>query len=90
MKKLEEGVVVFNSTHDSIKAEKISMEKGFEAALVSTHPDISKGCGFMLKVNWNEFTDLVKTLEETEINYKALYYSKREGLKRSFEMLYEK
>lgn len=90
MKIVEEGVVVFNSTHDSIKAEKVSMEKGFEATLVSTHPDIDKGCGFMLKIDWNKFTDLVGNLEEAGIDYRALYYLKKEGFKKKFDLLYEK
>lgn len=85
----EEGLVVFNGTHISIKAENICKEKGLEVELVSTHPKISKGCGFMLKIEWEKFTELVKILETEKIEYKALYYSKREGLKREIEMLYE-
>ena len=46
---VEEGLVVFNSTHDSIKADNICLERELGASLIPTHPSIGVGCGFMLK-----------------------------------------
>ena len=42
---IEEGLVVFNSTHDSIKADNICAERKIDASLIPTHPSISAGCG---------------------------------------------
>ena len=42
---IEEGLVVFNSTHDAIKADDICATKDLGASLIPTHPSISAGCG---------------------------------------------
>lgn len=86
---IEEGLIVFNSTHDSIKADNLCLEKAVNASLIPTHPSISLGCGFMMKIEWNNFADLIRLLEEENIPYKALYYSKKKGIKREVILLYE-
>ena len=85
----EEGIVVFNNTHDAIKADNVCGFRKIDAALIPVHPSISLGCGFMLKTEWNNFSELVKVLDNENIDYKALYYSKKKGIKREVEMLYE-
>ena len=85
----EEGIVVFNNTHDAIKADNVCVFKKIDAGLIPVHPSISLGCGFMLKTEWNNFSELVKVLDNENIDYKALYYSKKKGIKREVEMLYE-
>lgn len=84
-----EGLIVFNSTHDSIKADNICLEKGVSASLIPTHPSITLGCGFMMKIEWNNFSDLIKLLEQSGVNYKGLYYSEKKGIKREIVKLYE-
>jgi hypothetical protein len=79
---IEEGLVVFNSTHDSIKADNICAERKIDASLIPTHPSISAGCGFMLKTAWGKFDSLVKMLVDEQIEYKGLYYSRKAGIKR--------
>ncbi|MBF0713344.1 DUF3343 domain-containing protein [Gemella sp. GH3] len=86
---IEEGLIVFNSTHDAIKVDNLCLEKGIDASLIPTHPGISLGCGFMMKIEWNKFADFVKFLEAEKIAYKALYYSKKIGIKRETALLYE-
>ena len=85
----EEGIVVFNNTHDAIKADNVCGIRKIDAGLIPVHPSISLGCGFMLKTEWNNFSELVKVLDNENIDYKALYYSKKKGIKREVEMLYE-
>ena len=85
----EEGIVVFNNTHDAIKADNVCGFKKIDAGLIPVHPSISLGCGFMLKTEGNNFSELVKVLDNENIDYKALYYSKKKGIKREVEMLYE-
>ena len=79
---IEEGLVVFNSTHDAIKADDICATKDLGASLIPTHPSISAGCGFMLKVAWEKFDGVVKVVIVEKIEYKGLYYSKKAGIKR--------
>ena len=61
---MEEGLIVFNSTHDSIKADNICSERKLAASLIPTHPSISVGCGFMLKTAWDNFDNIVRMLQE--------------------------
>lgn len=84
-----EGLVVFYGTHEAIKADNICQERNIEASLIPTHPSITFGCGFMLKSDWKNFSNLVKVLDEEEIKYKALYYSVKRGIRRETELLYE-
>ena len=86
---IDEGIVVFHNTHDAIKADNICDTEKIDAGLVPVHPLISLGCGFMLKTPWNNFSGLIETLEKEDVRYKALYYSRKTGIKREVELLYE-
>ena len=88
-KTIDEGIVVFHNTHDAIKADNICDTEKIDAGLVPVHPLISLGCGFMLKTPWNNFSDLIEVLEKEDVRYKALYYSRKTGIKREVELLYE-
>ena len=88
-KTIDEGIVVFHNTHDAIKADNICDTEKIDAGLVPVHPSISLGCGFMLKTPWNNFSRLIETLEKEDVRYKALYYSRKTGIKREVELLYE-
>ena len=88
-KTIDEGIVVFHNTHDAIKADNICDTEKIDAGLVPVHPSISLGCGFMLKISWNNFSDLIEVLEKKNVRYKALYYSKKTGIKREVELLYK-
>lgn len=88
-KTIDEGIVVFHNTHDAIKADNICDTQKINAGLVPVHPLISLGCGFMLKTPWNNFSRLIETLEKEDVRYKALYYSRKTGIKRKVELLYE-
>ena len=86
---IDEGRVVFHNTHDAIKADNICDTEKIDAGLVPVHPSISLGCGFMLKTPWNNFSSLIEMLEKEDVRYKALYYSRKTGIKREVELLYE-
>ena len=88
-KTIDEGIVVFHNTHDAIKADNICDTEKIDAGLVPVHPSISLGCGFMLKTPWNNFSGLIEMLEKEDVRYKALYYSRKTGIKREVELLYE-
>ena len=72
---IEEGLIVFFSTHDAIKSDNICQEKNFQAALIPTHPSISLGCGFTLKTKWEKFCDLIK--RKNKIQSTILFPKKR-------------
>ena len=88
-KTIDEGIVVFHNTHDAIKQIIYVILKRLMSGLVPVHPSISLGCGFMLKISWNNFSSLIELLEKENVRYKALYYSRKTGIKREVELLYE-
>ena len=69
--------------------ESIAGENEINAGLIPTHPSITLGCGFMMKTDWENFSDLVKILEEKEIRYRSLFYSIKIGIKRETKLLHE-
>ena len=87
MTTIEEGLIVFNSTHDSIKADDLCLKTNFEASLIPTHPQISLGCGFMLRTPYKNLEQLIALLKGENIEYKAVYYSKKIGIKRIIKLL---
>ena len=86
---IEEGLVVFFTTHEAIKSDDLLLKKNVEASLIPTHPSVSLGCGFMLKTSWQNFANVVKILDEEGVKYRALYYSTKEKIKRHTTLLYE-
>lgn len=86
---VEEGLIVFPSTHEAIKADDLCQSLGLQASLIPTHPSITLGCGFMMKTTWNYFSELLVALEKHNVAYKALYYSTKQGIKRNVITLYE-
>lgn len=85
----KEGIILFYNTHEAIRADKIIEGKNRNVSLIPTHPDISLGCGFMLKCPWEELEDVLIILNKEQIKYKSVYYSYIENIKRKFTLLYE-
>ena len=86
---LEEGLIVFYTTHDAIKSDDTLLKKNINASLIPTHPSVSLGCGFMLKTSWQNFANVIKVLDDENIEYRALYYSTKERITRKTTLLYE-
>lgn len=85
----EEVLFVFNNTHDSIKADNACLERKFEASLIPTHPSITQGCGFMMKVDKEKYKELLDIFKAEKIEYKAMYNSIKKGIKREITPFFE-
>lgn len=86
----KEGIVVFFNTHEAIKADNIMIKSNVNVNLISTSPQISLGCGFMLTYPWEYSETVINLLISNKIDYKALYYSEKEKGHRKITLLYEK
>ena len=83
--KMEYGLVVFDSTHEAIKAEIIVKNAKFHARIIGTPGEIVAGCGLSLRYDLKDSTNLRKLLSDEDINYKGFYHALRDGLKSSYK-----
>lgn len=78
------GVFSFSSSHYAIAAE-VAAKGSEEARLIPLPPEISAGCGLVLRVNENGIKNTAELLTEAEIPYEAIYTLKIEDKKRCAE-----
>lgn len=78
------AVFSFASSHFAIAAE-LAAKKCEDARLIPLPPEISAGCGLVLRVNENAITETVSILKDAEIPYEEIYKLKIEDKKRFAE-----
>lgn len=86
---VEEFIVIsFPSSHSAISAETAtaeSPEKIENTRLIPILPEISAGCGFVLKAQ-KELKDVIlKTLKENGIEYSKIYLIQKENGRKKIE-----
>ena len=83
------GVFSFSSSHHAIAAEAVTAsavsESLTEARLIPLPPEISAGCGLVLRVNEEGIKMASSLLTEAEIPYTGIYLLKIETNKRFVE-----
>ena len=83
------GVFSFSSSHHAIAAEAVTADavsgRLTEARLIPLPPEISAGCGLVLRVNEEGIKKASRLLSEAEIPYTGTYLLKIETNKRFVE-----
>lgn len=82
----EYGVVLFYSTHEAMKAEKLAKEAQLKVRIIPTPEKIHASCGFSLKYELTEEAQLCGLLLSAEVKAEGFYRVKREGLKTDYEL----
>lgn len=82
----EYGVVLFYSTHEAMKAEKLAKEAQLKVRIIPTPEKIHASCGFSLKYELMEETRLSTLLLQAGVKAEGFYHVKREGLKTDYEL----
>ncbi|EOH93132.1 DUF3343 domain-containing protein [Enterococcus pallens] len=82
----EYGVVLFYSTHEAMKAEKLAKEAQLNVRIIPTPEKIHASCGFSLKYELAEEAALCARLLQAEVQAEGFYHVKREGLKTEYEL----
>jgi hypothetical protein len=85
----EEKLILFQSTHHSIKAEKVLMENDLLYRMAAVPPEISSDCGSAVTVS-AELEELLSLFEENNILVEAVYEVKKEANKKEFKKLYSR
>lgn len=81
------NLVVFNSTHSAIMAEKKLISCELKVKIIPIPREISAGCGLSLKVDINEFELARKILTASNIEVEGYYYVKKVGLNKQVEKI---
>jgi hypothetical protein len=65
-------ILIFQSTHHVLKAEKIFLGKGLKFDIIPTPKEVSSDCGMSIRINPDVFdANLVTSLlEESKIDFK--------------------
>ncbi|UTC64771.1 DUF3343 domain-containing protein [Treponema sp. OMZ 788] len=80
------GVFSFSSSHHAIAAEAVTSGGSLtDARLIPLPPEISAGCGLVLRVNEDGIKEASRLLAEAEIPYTGTYLLKTEKSERFVE-----
>ncbi len=82
-------LILFQSTHHSIKAEKVLMENDLLYRMAAVPPEISSDCGSAVTVEV-ELEELLNLFKENSILVEAVYEVKKEANKKEFKKLYSR
>jgi hypothetical protein len=66
--KQEMGLFVFDTTHDTVKAEKLLLENRIEVEAIPTPTKISSNCGISLLCQTRDYDIIDSVLEKNDIN----------------------
>ena len=81
------NLVVFNSTHSAIMAEKKLISCELKVKIIPIPREISAGCGLSLKVDRDDLELAKKILTENNIEVQGYYYVKKIGLNKQVEKI---
>lgn len=66
-------VIVFESTHYAIAAEKLFKDSGYKFDVIPTPREITHSCGLSIKFDLDNIQDINKEMEEAHIVIKGIY-----------------
>jgi hypothetical protein len=85
--KEEAKLILFKSTHHSIKAEKILSHNQYNYRMAAVPPEISSDCGSAITV-MVELKELINLFEENNILVEAIYQFKQKKDKKEYKKIY--
>jgi hypothetical protein len=64
-------ILIFQSTHQVLKAEKLLLEKGVKLDIIPTPKDITSECGMSIRINplVTDIQFVISALEESKIAF---------------------
>lgn len=66
-------VIVFESTHYAIAAEKLFKDKGYKFDIIPTPRQITHSCGLSIRFIKQDTKDIEKQMKEAKIIIKGIY-----------------
>lgn len=65
----EYGVVLFDSIHHALRAEKITKKSGFKVRLIPVPRELSSDCGSALRFRWEDGVSIKEMYGEKRVSY---------------------
>lgn len=88
-KEEKDKLILFQSTHHSIKAERVLFDNGLDYRMAAVPPEISTDCGSAITVP-AELDKLKRLFEENNILIEAIYEFKKENRKKEYKKIYSR
>lgn len=88
MKTQEMYVVVFDSTHYAIAAEKILKEKNYQIHTIPTPREITASCGLSICFDENLLGYIKRDMEENNIKIKGIYKINKNNNERTVQQIH--
>lgn len=85
----KDKLILFQSTHHSIKAEKVFMENDILYRMAAVPPEISTDCGSAISVP-TELEELKELLEKNDILVKAVYEISENKRTKNYKKVYSR
>ncbi|WP_018248841.1 DUF3343 domain-containing protein [Orenia marismortui] len=82
----EYNLLVFNSTHHSLQAEKFLKANGYKIMMIPILPEISADCGMAIKTEVKD-VEITSLLEDNKIEFAAFYHVLKEGLEKRIKKI---
>ena len=67
------GVILFPSTHHTIRAEKKVKESGFSVKLIPVPRHLSSDCGICLRISWEQRETIESLLKEEGVKMEGVH-----------------
>ena len=85
----KDKLILFQSTHHSIKAERVLFDNDLDYRMAAVPPEISTDCGSAITVP-AELEELKELFEETDILVKAVYDLKKIKNRTEYKKIYSR
>lgn len=79
------GVVIFDSTKEAMRAEKLIKESKIGARIISSPVELKANCGFSVKYGLEEEKSLFELFEANDVVYGGFFHALADGLKVTYE-----
>jgi hypothetical protein len=77
---IQYGVILFHTTSNVMRTEKMLLKAGFKIKLVPTPREFSSDCGISIRFEWDQYEPIKLLLEEERVEFEAIYpLSKNSG-----------
>lgn len=70
---MEEFLLFFLNTYDSMKCEKILRENNININIMPTPSYLTNSCGISIRFNLNSLEKILDLIKKNELNYKGIY-----------------
>ena len=85
---MEYGIILFDSTHAAMNAEKVLLKEHKQPVrIITTPPKVRATCGFALRYDINSEQEIFELIKKTDLNYEGIVHASGKGLNLSYQQI---